>query len=164
MSATLIILTTAFIILFWFFYTKFFGAEYQAVPTRVLKKMIESAGLKKKDVVYDLGCGNGKILLEAAKFCKKARGIEIDPLRVLMARMKTGKMNNVEVIRGNLFRQNLRDANVIFIFLRQRTNDKLMEKFRKELKKGTKIISHYWTLDLKPFKVDKKLRVYEYKI
>jgi len=153
-----------FVIIFWFFYTKFFGAEYQAIPIPVLNKMIEFAGLKKQDVVYDLGCGNGKILKKAAEFCSKAIGIEIDPLRVWIAKFKTRKMNNIQVIGGNLFNQNLRNANVVFIFLRQKTNDRLLEKFGKELKKGTKIVSHYWTLDMKPCSIDKKLRVYSYKI
>jgi len=163
-SATFVISTTVFIIVFWFFYTKFYGAEYQAVPSVVLKRMIEFAGLKKKDVVYDLGCGNGKILLEAAKFCSKAVGIEIDPLRVLIAKIKARKMGNVEIVRGNLFSHNMDDADVVFIFLRQKTNDKLMEKFREELGKGARIVSHCWTLDLKPYKADEKLKVYAYKL
>ena len=153
-----------FVIFFWMFYTKFFGAEYQAVPSDVLRKMIKFSDLKKNDIVYDLGCGDGKILLASAKHCRKATGIEIDPIRCFIAKIKTRKMNNVEIVRGNFFQQNLQDADVIFIFLRQETNDRLEGKFLKELKKGTKIVSHCWKLSLKPYKQDEKLKVYAYRL
>lgn len=153
-----------FIVCMWFFYTKFFGAEFAPAPKKVIEKMIEFAELKNKDIVYDLGCGDGRILIKAAGKCRKAIGIEIDLLRVLISKFKTRKIKNVKIIRGNLFLESIKDADVIFIFLRQKANDALMKKFKKELKKGSRIISHYWTLPLKAYKTDENLRVYAYKI
>ncbi|MEM2956400.1 MAG: rRNA adenine N-6-methyltransferase family protein [Candidatus Pacearchaeota archaeon] len=152
-----------YIFLLWLFYTRFFGAEYYPTSKKVIKKMIEFAELKKEDIVYDLGCGDGRILLAVARKCKRAIGIEVDLLRFLWSKLKT-KGKNICVIRKNFFNQNISDANVIFIFLRQETNNKLLEKFKKELKPGSRIVSHYWRLNLNPWKVDKKLKVYAYRI
>jgi SAM-dependent methyltransferase len=151
------------IFLLWFFYTRFFGAEYCPAEKKVIEKALDFSKLKKNEIFYDLGSGNGKVLLAASKYCRKAVGIEIDPLRVLISRIKT-KGKNIEIIRCNLFSHNLHDADVIFIFLRQGANNRLLEKFKKELKPGARIISHYWTLNLKPYKTDEKLRVYAYRI
>ena len=160
----LIISTVAFIILFWMFYTKFFGAEYYPAGKRVIDKAIEYSGLKKNEVFYDLGSGDGKVLLSACRKCKKAVGIEIDPLRVLWSRLKT-KGKNIEIIKGNFYSHNLRDADVIFIYLRQWTNDRLEQKFLNELKKWTRVVSYYWKLNnLNPYKFDEKLKVYAYRI
>jgi ribosomal protein L11 methylase PrmA len=159
----LIISTVLYIILFWLFYTKFFGAEYCPVPTDSLKRMIEFSKLKKNETAYDLGSGDGKIVLSASKRCRKAVGIEIDPLRVLWSRLRA-KGKNIEIFRENFFNHNLNDADVVFIFLRQKANDRLEKKFKKEMKKGSRIVSHYWKLGLKPYKTDDELRVYAYKI
>jgi len=159
----LIISTVLYIILFWLFYTKFFGAEYCPVPTDSMKRMIEFSKLKRNEIAYDLGSGDGKIVLSASKRCKKAIGIEIDPLRVLWSRLRA-KGKNIEIFRGNFFNHNLKDADVVFIFLRQKANDALEKKFKKEMKKGSRIVSHYWKLGLKPYKTDDELRVYAYKL
>jgi len=152
------------IILIWLFYTRFFGAEYQPVSNKVAEKMIELAALKKKDNVCDLGCGNGKLLLKAAPFCNRAVGVEIDPLRAWIARFKTGKIKNIKILKGNMFNYDLRDINVVFIFLKQKTNDKLLAKFKRELKKGSRIVSYCWTLGMPVWKQDQKSRVFAYKI
>jgi 16S rRNA A1518/A1519 N6-dimethyltransferase RsmA/KsgA/DIM1 with predicted DNA glycosylase/AP lyase activity len=144
------------------FYTKFFGAEYYPAEDKVIEKALEISKLKKNETFYDLGSGDGKVLLHAAQKCKKAIGVEIDPLRVLISKLKC-KGKNIEIREGNFYSQNLKDADVIFIYLRQWTNDKLERKFLKELKKGTRIVSYFWKLGLKPYAADEKLRVYAYK-
>ena len=153
-----------FLFLMWLFYTKFYGAEYYPASKKVVRKMIEFAKLEKKDAAYDLGCGDGRIVIEAAKKCRKAVGIEIDMIRMLWAKLKSRKIKNVRIMHGNMFLQDIKDADVIFIFLRQKANDKLLEKFKKELKPGSMIVSHYWKMSLKPYAVDEKLRVYAYKL
>lgn len=159
----LIISTVLYVILFWLFYTKFFGAEYCPAEKKVIDKAIEYSKLKKNEIFYDLGCGDGKVLLSASRRCRKAVGIEIDPLRVLWSRLRT-KGKNIEIFRENFFNHNLGNADVVFIFLRQNANDRLEKKFLREMKKGSRIVSHYWKLGLKPYKTDDESRVYAYKI
>ena len=161
----LIISTIAFVMLLWLFYTRFFGAEYFPASRKVVKEMIKSANLTKKDAVYDLGCGDARILCAAAPKCRKAVGIEIDFLRFLVSKFNASYYGNAKVLRKNLLSQKLNDADVIFIFLRQDINDKLEKKCIKEMKKGSRIVSHYWKMKhLKPYKIDEKMRIYSYKI
>lgn len=156
-----------FFFLLWFFYTGFLGAEFYPTTRRKMQKMLEYSSLKKTDIVYDLGCGDGRLVVAASRKCKEAVGIEIDPLRFLIswAKIKLLRLKNAKIIFGDLFRQDLKDADVVFLFLRQKTNDRLRKKFEKELKKGTRIVSHYWIFHgWKPVKQDKKLRIYLYVI
>lgn len=154
-----------FISLLWFFYTYLLGAEFEPTTRRKLARMIEFAKLNKDDVVYDLGCGDARIIIAAAKKAKKAKGIEIDPLRFFISwlKIKILRLKNARILFGDLFKTNLKDADVIFLFLRQKANNKLQKKFIKELKHGTRIVSHYWIFHgWKPVKQDKKLRIYSY--
>ncbi len=153
-----------FLFLLWFFYSFFLGAEYEPTTKRKMQKMLEYASLKKNDVAYDLGSGDGRLIIAAARKCKKAVGIEIDPLRFLISWLKVKMLGlkNAKIILGDLFKQNIKDANVVFLFLRQKANDRLQGKLAK-LKKGTRIVSHYWIFHgWKTVKQDKKLRIYLY--
>jgi predicted RNA methylase len=132
-----------------------------------MEKMLEFAKLKKSDIVYDLGCGDARLIVAASPKVKKAIGIEIDPLRFLISwlKVKILGIKNARIIFGDFFRTDLHEADVIFLFLRQKTNDRLQKKFIKELKPGTRIVSHYWIFHgWKPIKQDKKLRIYSYRI
>lgn len=149
-------------VILWFLYADFFGAGYQPTTDKSLNKMIEFARLKKKHVVYDLGCGDGKIIIKSAPFCKKAIGIEIDPVRYEISKLRTKNLKNVQIIRKDFFSHNLKDADVVFIFLGPRANARLKEKFLKEMKKGSLVVSYYWKMDLPVWKKDDKLKVYAY--
>ena len=156
-----------FFFLLWLFYTRFLGAEYYFTTQKRVRKMLQMAKVGKKDVVYDLGCGDARIIIASAKRCKKAVGIEIDPIRYLISliKIKLLKIKNAQIIFGNLFNQNLKDADVVFLFLRQWTNDSLKKKFEGELKRGTRIVSHHWIFHgWKPIEEDRKLRLYSYVI
>lgn len=159
----LVVSTLLYTVIFWMIYTKLFGAEYCPAEKKVIDKAIKVSRLKKNEIFYDLGCGDGKVLLRVCNHCKKAIGIEIDPLRAWISMLRC-KGKNIKIFRENMYNHNLHNANVIFIYLRQPANDRLLEKFRKELKKGTRIVSHHWTLNMKPYKVDKNLKIYAYKI
>ena len=153
-----------FLFLLWFFYSRFFGAEFYPTTSKKMAKMLEYAVLKKKDAVYDLGCGDARLVISAARKCKKAVGVEIDPLRFFVSFLKVKflGLRNARIIFGDLFRQDFNDADVVFLFLRQKANDKLQKKLAK-LKKGTRIISHFWIFHgWKPVRQDKKLKVYLY--
>ena len=108
-------------------------------------------GAGPSDVVYDLGSGDGRVLVEAAKtYHAKAVGIEADPLRVLISRYSVA-MSHVQgqarVIWGNFFHTNLSEATIVTMFLSQGTNQKLKPKFMAELRPGTRVVSHVWTFD-----------------
>ncbi len=122
---------------------------YLAVPyvpskKSVIKKMIQAAGLKKNDTVYDLGCGDGRLLIAAEKKAKvKSIGFEIAPLVYLLARLRTLIMRSRAQVRfANFFNANLRQANVIFCYLFPNILPNLAKKIKKECKRGTRVISN----------------------
>ena len=155
-----------FFFLLWLSYTRILGAEFYPTTRRKMEKMLEFATLKKTDVVYDLGCGDGRLVIAAARRCRKAIGIEIDPIRYFISNLKIKflGLKSAKIVIGNLFNHNLKDADVVFLFLNQKSNNKLQEKLSK-LKKGTRIVSHYWIFKgWKPVKKDEKLRIYLYAV
>jgi len=159
-----IFLFVIFLALFWLFYTRAIGSEYGPTTAKRARRMIELADVKKKDIVYDLGSGFGGLVIMAARQAKEAVGIEFDSLRYAfsVARAFFHGAKNVKFIRGNLFKEYISDANVVLLFLKQKTNQKLKPKLLR-LRKGTRIVSNLWTFEgWKPARQDKKLKVYMY--
>jgi methylase of polypeptide subunit release factors len=114
-------------------------------PTEVVDKMLELAQVKKTDLVYDLGCGDGRIVITAAKkYGSRAVGYDIDPNRVIESRANV-KLNNVsdlvKIEQKDIFTLNLSDANVITLYLLPRLNVQLIPQLEK-LKPGSRIVSH----------------------
>jgi precorrin-6B methylase 2 len=145
------------------------------VPTtkNVMKKIFNEAGIKKGDVFIDLGCGDGRMLIEAEKQKKvNAIGYEIAPLIYLMALLRKAiSRSNVKILFKNFFKENLQKADVIFCYLMPSELKKLSKKIKKECKKGTRIISNTFKIEgLKPERVirknkkDKTPTLYLYKI
>lgn len=118
------------------------------------------ANVTKKDVVYELGSGGATALVVAAKeFGAKGVGIEIEPFRFLLSRftiMRLHLSKNIKLIRGNFYKQDLSDATVLYVYLVPQTLNRLIPKFKKELKKGTKIVSYKYKMNLKAKKVDEE--------
>lgn len=161
---TILVSSIFLIFILWLFYTRFKGAEYGTTTRKRAKRMIEFANIKRKDIVYDLGSGFGGLAILASKKAKKTIGIEFDYLRYLISKLRILIFNrkNVKFIRGDFFKLDWNNANIIFLFLKQKTNQKLKQKLKK-LKKGTRIITNRWTFDnWKPIRQDKKLKVYVY--
>lgn len=114
-------------------------------PQEVVDKMLELAEVKKDDLVYDLGCGDGRIVVTAAKkFGCRGVGYDIDPKRV-MESMENVKKNNVQKLvrieQKDIFTLDLSKANVITLYLLSSLNVKLIPQLEK-LKPGTRIVSH----------------------
>lgn len=124
------------------------------IPTddRAVTAMLTLAGVTKADVVYDLGCGDGKILIAAARqFGARGVGIEIDPAQVAAARAAVkaaGVGDKVTIVEGNIFDPAIRisDATVVTLFLLQSLNEKLRPRLEAELKPGTRIVSNAFTM------------------
>lgn len=118
------------------------------VPTHqdVVDAMLKLAKVTKDDVVYDLGCGDGRIPVTAAKeYGARALGIDIDPQRIKEANAnvaKNGVGDKVKIVEGDLFELPIGEATVVTLYLLPSLNEKLIPKFEKELKPGTRIVSH----------------------
>ena len=118
-------------------------------PMDAVEKMIEMAQIKKGDVLYDLGCGDGRIVVTAAKkYGIKAVGIDIDPQRVKES-LENVKTNGVEKLvtikQGDIFEEDISEATVVTLYLLPDLNVKLMPKLAK-LKAGTRIISYQFDM------------------
>ena len=126
-------------------------ASYTAAPFIQTKKgdidrIIKLARFKKNDLFLELGAGSGRVMLAIAQNHPEIEvsGIEIHPFLWLIIRIKiliNGLDSRVKVNRDTFYRQNLADADVIYCFLMPKPMEKLKEKFKRECKKGTKIIS-----------------------
>lgn len=141
------------------------------LPTRIktVRRMLEMAEVGPADTVYDLGSGYGRVVLEAAgRYGANAVGIEAEPSRMLLSRLMItllGFRSKVKIIWGNFFHQRIGEATVVTLYLLQETNKKLIPKLLRELKPGTRVVSHVWTFEgWVPIKADTKADVYMYVI
>ena len=127
---------------------------YVPTPEAVVDKMLEVAKVGPSDVVYDLGSGDGRIVIAAAKKGARAVGIDIDPERIREARAnarKAGVEKRVEFRQGDLFEADIKDATVVTLYLLTGINRKLRPKLLSELKPGTRVVSHAFDMgDWKP--------------
>jgi SAM-dependent methyltransferase len=126
------------------------------VPTRqtVVDAMLKVANVKAGDLLYDLGCGDGRIPVTAAKLGAKAVCIDIDPKRIAEANENVKKNSvgdRVRVLNQDLFTTDISDANVVTLYLLPSLNLKLRPTLWKTLKPGTRIVSHDFDMgDWKP--------------
>ncbi len=132
----------------------------------IARSAFELAKLTKKDVVYELGSGEATALIVAAsEFGVKGVGIEIDPIRFYLSKFSIWRKNldnKIILKRGNFFREDLSEATVLYLYLVPQTLNRLIPKFKKELKKGTRIVSYKYEMGLPLLKEDKEneLRLY----
>ncbi len=130
------------------------------VPTsqELVVQMLKLAGVKKSDVVYDLGCGDGRIVVTAAKeFGAHAVGVDIDPERIKEANenaKKAGVSNLVKFVQGDLYEADIKPATVVTLYLLPNVNLKLRPKLQRDLKPGTRVVSH--SFDMGDWKPDKE--------
>ena len=123
------------------------------VPTRepVADAMMRLAGVTTDDVVYDLGCGDGALVIAAAKLGAKAVGVDIDPDRIKEATGKVraaGVQDRVTLIRGDIFDPQIKigEATVVALYLLQSLNEKLKPRLKSELAKGSRVVSHAFSM------------------
>lgn len=126
-------------------------------PTSVVDRMLRMADVRDGDVLYDLGSGDGRIAIAAAKkHDVRAVGIDIDPERVAEARAnaeEAGVRDRVSFYQGDLFTADISEATVVTLYLLDSLNEKLRPKLLAELKPGTRIVSHAFRMgDWKPEK------------
>ena len=129
-------------------------------PNDVVNKMLELAQVTVKDVVYDLGCGDGRIVITAAqKYGARGVGIDIDPQRIREARENAsrGKVNDrVRFVEGDLFEADISEATVVTLYLLTELNLKLRPKLMSDLRPGTRVVSHAFAMgDWKPERTER---------
>ncbi|MCU0256818.1 MAG: class I SAM-dependent methyltransferase [Vicinamibacterales bacterium] len=119
---------------------------YVPTPEEVVEAMLKVAKVGANDVVYDLGCGDGRIVVTAAqKLGARGVGIDIDPERIEEATAnaaKAGVSDRVKFLLADLFTSDISEATVVTLYLLPSLNEKLMPKLMKELKPGTRVVSH----------------------
>lgn len=140
-------------------------APWWRTNTKTAKAICKLANIDSKDVVYDLGCGDGEVLIQSAKRGARGVGIEIDPSRVFIAKIRifiNNFGNKILIKRNNFFKEKYSDATVIIVYLIPKTLDKLLPRFRKQLKKGTRIVSYRYEMKMPLKGIDKEnnIRLY----
>lgn len=135
-------------------------APYVSSPQPIVVKMLEIAGLKNGETLFDLGCGDGRIVATAAKeFGAKAVGVELSPTLARRAREAVesmGLQQHVEIIEGDMMGVDLSRADVVALYLLTEANEQLRPKLEKELKPGARVVSLEFRIKgWKPARVEK---------
>ena len=128
---------------------------YVPTPQTVVDEMLKIAAVTKNDVVYDLGSGDGRIVITAAKkYGARGVGIDIDPVRIKEANAnaaQAGVTDRVKFIEQNLFETDFKEATVVTLYLLPEINLRLRPKLWSDLKPGTRVVSHAFDMgDWKP--------------
>jgi precorrin-6B methylase 2 len=123
---------------------------YVPTPQAVVDAMLQAADVTSNDIVYDLGSGDGRIPITAAtKYGARGVGIEIDPELVHIATdaaKAAGVADRVRFVTDNLFTANISEATVVTLYLLQSINERLRPKLIRELKPGTRVVSHVFNM------------------
>jgi hypothetical protein len=134
--------------------------DYYPTPQDVVEKMLELAEIKEDDLVYDLGCGDGRIVITAAKkYGCKAVGYEIDPqvVKEALENVESNKVGHlVRIEQKDIFTLDLAEADVVTLYLLPKLNVKLIPQL-KRLKRGSRIVSHNFGMAL--FGTDKDIKI-----
>jgi SAM-dependent methyltransferase len=131
------------------------GGPYVPTPVGVVDQMLKLAQVRERDTVYDLGSGDGRLVIEAAqRYGARGIGVEREARLVELARAnakKAGVAGRVQFIQDDLFNVSLAEASVVTLYLLPRLLVLLDPKLRKELKAGTRVVSHDYPLERWPY-------------
>jgi ribosomal protein L11 methylase PrmA len=136
---------------------------YVPTPQSIVDEMLSLAAVTRNDVVYDLGCGDGRIVITAAKkYGARGVGVDIDPERIKEANAnakQAGVSDRVKFLEQDLFQTDFKEASVVTLYLLPAINLRLRPKLLSELKSGTRVVSH--AFDMGDWKPDKTVGVDE---
>jgi cyclopropane fatty-acyl-phospholipid synthase-like methyltransferase len=163
-----LLLLIVFAVLLSLVVTFFTGATWSPTPMRTVRRMLRMAGVRTGEKVYDLGSGDGRIALIAAReFGAASVGVEVNPLLALIAKLRVswaGSRDKVKIVWGNMYDLSFRDADVVAVYLSPQGNRKLKGKLERELKDGARIVSHRWEFKgWEPVEVDPERKIYLYR-
>lgn len=136
-----------------------FIAPFVATPLPVVRRMLTLAEIKPGEIVYDLGSGDGRVVIMAAReFGARAVGVEMreDLVKQALTKVSELRLNGkVKVVHSDMFKIDLAQADVITLYLTTSANDKVKPKLESELRLGARVVSHdYEILGWKPLKID----------
>jgi SAM-dependent methyltransferase len=135
------------------------AGPYVPTPWVIVEEMLKLADIRGEDMVYDLGSGDGRLVITAAKrFGARGVGVELQTELVEMARIgakREGVTDRVKFVQGDLFETDIREASVVMLYLLPRFVTRLVPRLRAELRPGTRIVSHDYPLA--PWPPDKEL-------
>ena len=136
-----------------------FIAPFVPSPAQVIEYMLKLADLKAGEILFDLGAGDGRTVIMAAKsFGARAVGVELREdlaKKALSTIHERGLTNRVTIVNGDIFTVNLASADVIFLYLTTSANEKIRPKLERDLRKGTRVVSHdYEIVGWKPLRVE----------
>lgn len=126
-------------------------AFFIPLSKKTIREMLKLANIRKNDVLYDLGCGTGKVVITASKdYGIKTVGIEKNRILAWMCRRNV-RRNNIEykirIIQNDFMKEDLRKADVVVLYLTKKMNERVRPKLERELKKGTRVVSADHTFD-----------------
>jgi SAM-dependent methyltransferase len=128
------------------------GVAFVATPPEVVEAMLDLAKISKDDLVYDLGCGDGRILVAAARRGARGYGVDLDPARVAEARENAkagGLSDRITIEQRDMFTVDLSPATVVMLFVTAEYNEKLLPQLQK-LKPGARVVSHWFGIPNHP--------------
>jgi 16S rRNA A1518/A1519 N6-dimethyltransferase RsmA/KsgA/DIM1 with predicted DNA glycosylase/AP lyase activity len=154
--SALFLLAIGFVIYYlWVIYTS--DAPFIPLKTKLVKEVIKIANVDKGDIFYDLGSGDGRLVVAASLEGAKAYGVEIDKLRVFYSRLWIKLLRlerKAKIIKKDIFETDLSKATVVCMYLLPITHQKLKRKLKKELEKGTRVVCVDFEInDWKPEKI-----------
>lgn len=132
--------------------------HYEPTPQLIVEDLLKMAEVNRNDIVYDLGCGDGRFVITAAKkYGSRGVGIDIDPERIKESNHNArvaGMMDKVRFIEADLFEMDIREATVVALYLLPELNMQLRPKLLKDLKPGSRVVSHEFDMyDWQPDKM-----------
>lgn len=171
-----VLITTIFLVIYilFLFGSLITNAPLVLIRTKAVGHVIETLNLKSDSVFYDLGCGNGKILIASlSKNPSKIKGIEYSPIAFLWAKLRTRTHPKIQIIRENVLTSDVHDATHIFVYLFPGAMSMLEKRFDSQLQEGTRVVSCDFTFPHKQIveeidisvpesKLARKLFVYEW--
>ncbi len=136
-----------------------FIAPFVPSPAQVIEFMLKLADLKAGEVLFDLGAGDGRAVIMAAKsFGARTVGVELREdlaKKALSTIHENGLSDRVTIVNGDMFSVNLTSADVVFLYLTTSANEKIRPKLEQDLRKGTRVVSHdYEIVGWKPMRVE----------
>ncbi|MFC2168369.1 class I SAM-dependent methyltransferase [Acidobacteriota bacterium] len=145
------------------FQEKGLDVPYVPTPVKVVEAMLAMAEVSKDDILYDLGCGDGRIVISAARdYGTQGVGIDLDPQRIKECHenaITAGVEDHVQFFQTDLFEADFSEASVVALYLLTENNLRLRPKFLKELIPGSRIVSHDY--DMGRWKADKEILIEE---
>jgi tRNA G37 N-methylase Trm5 len=153
----------------WAYLSVPWGAPWVPTPITTARKMLQMAGVKPGEVVVDLGAGDGRLVVIAAReFGATGIGVEIDPLRCLLANAVIalfGVRERARVHHGNMYSFDVSEADVVVLYLLQGTNQRIKNRLSEELRPGVRVVSHTFSVSgWVPFALDDRRGIFAYEV